>query len=771
VKVIKTSRRIIGVLTSSGVIATLGFLSFVGMLAISPYIAFAIGAFLVTALIEGEVYKQNIVNGLKKLFSLDYVKQSVIERELETLLDEAQKEQRSEALPLFLSDYGKQLEKVNELRSCKSKGRRNLYYAANLNDIDLATIEGSAVLLIGTENPNIKTAYFVKNNEFIDIEQGTHLTVNIELSDGQKNLIPSQAGVVKPKNPEEKKLLSQILIKAKYTQENYQLETKTLKAMQKYSIQCLDSPENTEIFTKTQKQQLKNEIQRKVRINGFSSIFCLGGGVSFFFTSINSVNAGVITLMTLSAFAIPSVVLSVGLPVAILAAIGYSITLFNNILDIVTHDKFQHLIEKIVRQFQYDGQQNKVIYAIKIAGISLLLLVGVSSAIFATVATAGTWWFAVKDGSRLLPFFTKAGSLIRDITVPLMSVPSLLFNGANTLESISEISKFSLRKKVKSFLNKVKKGEDESWGHYLNPFHLLVVIIKALFVPTAFSGHSISSGVMSDNLGNLSPFITASLSSTNETIGDAHYIFGKEHEEKTQNNTNSGKNKHSGKMKSHGHSHSHENLMDKLLHIPLLPLYILSALWDKTCDLITGAQNKKSFYRIFKSNFVKENKNYAEISETSEVSSLWKRQELILRIEKKINRYERNIFEKIIYSEQKSKDKKQILEELLARIKGANIVDNNSNPNDQKGVTLAKVIDDYLKEEFSGNKLSARENNSANTPPAAADNNGHRNEQQTNGKILKENCGFFKVQETNSDRFIKKLLEHPSSQVPIAPSA
>lgn len=58
---------LVGVLTTGSVLI-LGLLSFSGMLAVSPSLALAATSMGVAVLIEGEVYKQNIAQGLKRLF-------------------------------------------------------------------------------------------------------------------------------------------------------------------------------------------------------------------------------------------------------------------------------------------------------------------------------------------------------------------------------------------------------------------------------------------------------------------------------------------------------------------------------------------------------------------------------------------------------------------------------------------------------------------------------------------------------------------------------
>lgn len=68
-----------------GVVLVIGFLSFTGMLSIYASIGFAIGAFLLAGLVEGEVYAQNISQSFAKLFGKHTVASTICHQHLKRL--------------------------------------------------------------------------------------------------------------------------------------------------------------------------------------------------------------------------------------------------------------------------------------------------------------------------------------------------------------------------------------------------------------------------------------------------------------------------------------------------------------------------------------------------------------------------------------------------------------------------------------------------------------------------------------------------------------
>lgn len=103
-----------------GVIAAIGFLSFTGMLVLSPVILFAILTFIAVAAIEGEVYAQSIKAALKKLFKRNHLKDAISLRKLNRLAKENKKKPDNEK-SAFLTDYQAYLDQYEKLKAEKEK--------------------------------------------------------------------------------------------------------------------------------------------------------------------------------------------------------------------------------------------------------------------------------------------------------------------------------------------------------------------------------------------------------------------------------------------------------------------------------------------------------------------------------------------------------------------------------------------------------------------------------------------------------------------------
>ncbi len=99
------------------VMATVGFLSFAGMLLVIPKImGLAFAAFAFGGIVEGEVYIQNIYKGLIKLFTWDYLEQQLIAKKLAELAEaNSHKEKNNQSE--FLRDYYAQKIYLEKLRA------------------------------------------------------------------------------------------------------------------------------------------------------------------------------------------------------------------------------------------------------------------------------------------------------------------------------------------------------------------------------------------------------------------------------------------------------------------------------------------------------------------------------------------------------------------------------------------------------------------------------------------------------------------------------
>ncbi len=104
-KLTKIPYKLTHVLLTAGASLILGFLSFSGMLAISPILPLAFAAFTLSVAYEGEIYSQNIKGALNKLFKHNHMKLRLASAYLLELVTKNKIDITSESCPTFFKDY------------------------------------------------------------------------------------------------------------------------------------------------------------------------------------------------------------------------------------------------------------------------------------------------------------------------------------------------------------------------------------------------------------------------------------------------------------------------------------------------------------------------------------------------------------------------------------------------------------------------------------------------------------------------------------------
>jgi hypothetical protein len=485
------------------------------MLLITPYLAIAVASFIFAVLIEGEVYKQNIMAGVKKLLSKNFMQKTLAKRELKKHL----KNEDSLAKSMFFKDYKEQKNYVKQLKAAHADKE-----------------------LIKKEKKRLKRMqkFFIK-----------------------------------------------FLFKRK------QIE----KSLLKHDLKQLLSNE--------QRQKLLDEYEIKNTLNRAMSIFHILAGVSCTFASIYSVHSGALTLMGFLGISLaPSLLLGIIIPLAVMAGIGYSILMYHTVSDMIANDTLQRAFEKFKQFFEYQSDQNKFYFVAKIALLTVVASVVIGLCIFATVATAGTWWLAVKQGARLTPFFVKGAEWIRNVTIPAMALPTFLFNLKNSFATLKQLGKFSLTQNFNHLISEIQETKaQENWFQFLNPFRLLIKSVELPIQFACFVLHLVSICVMSDQLEPIPPIFTTSGNLANEALVDAHYLM------------DNGKH----------HDHDHGTIVTKLLFVILSPIYILSDLWAYS---FTKEKNI-SFGAILKERFgLTHKKQSSELPPAPSISTAWILQEI-----------------------------------------------------------------------------------------------------------------------------------------------
>lgn len=517
-KLKKFARYSLTALLLTGMVFVTGFLSFSGFLVLNGSIYLASAAFILGGGVEGEVYAQNINKSLLKLFTAGYWEEVVIENLLDRLF-EIQNQHQSDFLQEYkdLQDYVQQLKE--DLEHCHNPDTKK------------------------TLKKNIRTA--------------------------RKSL-------------KEKKIYFR-----KFILENDETRDRDFDdELQKAMLFLLDPKE--EIKGDQEKttliKQEKTRLQQKIRSNIFYSrlawILNLGAGISCGLVGIEVAQSSIAILVSYFGISISATVLSASIfGLAMVGAIGYMLLIHNTITDMIKDETLKTWAAKIRDFFKYKTDENGQVvekttgYLLRVIPglIAVIILVGLG--VFATIATAGTWWYAAKAGAQWLPWVSRFASELRAIAVSIMGITTLVFSIKNSLESAEEFIKISLQKSWDNIKNTILLYKaKENWAQFLNPFRLLIILITIPFRFVVFVGHTLSVGLMGDKLDNVDPQATAVLSGVNEWCQDFHYFTPEDN-------------------KKHG-DHVHVDLVGKFLKLALVPLYFVAAAWDYFCSWFNGKDDK-----------------------------------------------------------------------------------------------------------------------------------------------------------------------------------
>jgi hypothetical protein len=314
-------------------------------------------------------------------------------------------------------------------------------------------------------------------------------------------------------------------------------------------------------FNPERKRQLRSEINRKILFTRLSWILVLISGLSSGLVGITMVSS----LITYFFIPLTGIALSASIfGLAGLGAVGYVFLTYKSLADIIQNNTLHHWFKNIAELKQ------KQQYVKLIGGIFLTVLI-VGLGIFATIATAGTWWYAVKAATHLLPFFSQVLPWLRDLVIPIVaivatSVTNLVYTLINSFTSVGELMK--LPQGMQSAFYQLKNIIKNHWHHenllqFFNPFRFIAITIDRVGSLAIFIFHVCSMGLMGDKLANIPAVITAAVNAGSEALNDAHHFIPE--------------NPNQPPEPDHDHS---DGLPETLLHITLIPFHFLSAGWD-----------------------------------------------------------------------------------------------------------------------------------------------------------------------------------------------
>jgi hypothetical protein len=261
--------------------------------------------------------------------------------------------------------------------------------------------------------------------------------------------------------------------------------------------------------------------------------------------------------------------------------------MYINVADMVQNDTL-HQWAKNTRDFFVRRENESLTWMAArcfFAGIGAATVVGLS--VFATIATAGTWWIAAKKGALLMAGMTETvAKVIRTVTVISMAIPNIIFNTVNALKSVGEIANYTVRNlSAKLGHHFLRPLENKNILQCMNPFYWLAKSAELVIHAVVFSGHLISVGLTSDGLAGVPPIITTGAGTLTELLTDWHYIFEMHDHEKDAAHDHDHDHDHEHgpdhDHEEHGHHH-HSNLPSKFALILLFPLIVLARAWEWT---------------------------------------------------------------------------------------------------------------------------------------------------------------------------------------------
>ena len=573
-KLKKPIRYVLSRVLMIGVILTLGFLSSASVIAWCGLIGIGVMAFLLAGVIEGEVYAQGINEAWKKLFNRHHSRDVICLRTLDELLT---KENRNKNA--FLKEYH-QLKKAIHEREERAK-KIELTKAIFEADLERQVLAG----LISEEEKNRKILAKEKSN-----------------TEAAKEL---------------KKLKHDLKLMQKYFQKFISGNIKNEK----------NGLENLNI----DKDAILAEIQRKIWVSRGILVMSIIAGVGMGLVFLNVAPAGIVSFAslfgaTLVAAALPQALVIVLFAFAVITAAGYMSLMYKALTGVLEKNlSIPAWLQNLRTYFQRREGETNTQFALRIGVTVLVGLIIVALGVFATITTAGTWWYAAQAGVTLIVPATAAITWAINIIIGITAFATLIFTLAYSLETMEKLSKLSshfFEKKWGAFTDKIKAA----WKNY-NLLQVIIVVITETFKALAFIGHIIFTGLVGEG-SNLLPDslkgLTTAINSASDLLVDATAHMDIEDdcgdlEKKSSHEHKDDHSEHDKDPKPHRHSHAHSGHSHEHFDIPewvckhlLLPLYALSTLWDffatpnpnkyESIGTLFGAWGnmlKKSWIKIF----------------------------------------------------------------------------------------------------------------------------------------------------------------------------
>lgn len=481
-----------------GVIVAFGILSASGMLVVSPSVGLAIAAFIFGGVVEGEVFKQEIMEGIEDLKLLgnkgyQYLVTQALEKHILQLKQHG-------ALSGFLLEYDELCE-----------------YLASL------------------ENKKLSVAQTAEKKR------------------ARQRLKQMQI------------LLTQYVLEEDSQHEYMGGVVDVLRAYRRsFSIKMIT-----------------------YRITLLFSILC---GMGFGFAVASALPAALLAVSASLSFLV--------WPLAVIAAIGYTFLIFHTVKDLLLSDTFTRWKENIKEWFKLEDGRVTVKYILKVIALGLVTAALLALCVVATLATAGTWWLAVKNGAKLIPGLQRIAGIIRNVLTPLLVVGDFIFSLFNSLASLNLVVTTLHQARPLQYIKQAWTSlrQDENLLQIFNPFRIIYKCIQKTIDLALLIGHTLASGVARDKFLTVPPVVLAGAGAGREFCADVPFFFEEDKETITQ----------------------------KIILWLMSPLVAVSALWQYTASQWNSAKPVLTLSQCFKDAFNLHDDPLAPDSLAPQTSSAWR---------------------------------------------------------------------------------------------------------------------------------------------------
>lgn len=611
-KLKKIPYKITLVLLTSGASLILGFLSFGGMLAISPLLPLAFAAFTLSVAYEGEIYLQNIKGALSKLFKHNHMKQRMARAYLLDLFTNKTLDTTSDTCPQFFKDYQAQCkvlmqfehqawdEASHQYRPLDAASlKRQSQAEKTLRDMEkwfacqLFNQGENNTLIDGDYQKKLQT-WLKKNHreELIDqlrdqkseFQLETYIAKNIDITAAhcplffkQYQMLSNQLHAFGYQVLDENTFRHRATIaEKKATMEQWFIDTLSDRNQEPSStIVSQDIQQNLNAWFSQKENDVrvyqfntqKTQFHFLKVLSSLSALF-MGLGTTYLLADAFAV------IPWLTALSMTTVSWLV-VPMAMVSGVAYGLLTYNAMTDMLTNNRVKAAYQKI---FGSKEKWTPHRGFMALAAIGLFVI-----AIMLTVCTAGTWWTVAKDVPPLFHWMKKLPSTVMGVINPIITgFSALVFNVQNTAESLELIEGLSAPKqsRIQSLKDAWKTlKEKEHWLQWINPFRLILKLTIMPLRVLLFLGHLISIGVTADRVPRVPQIVSTLLGFVSEGFEDLHY-FVPHHHGSCCGHSHDVASFIKGRL-TPGHGHTHAlDLPTQVLKGIFYPVYWLAAAWD-----------------------------------------------------------------------------------------------------------------------------------------------------------------------------------------------